>query len=72
MWDIGIFLPLIRNKFRYHKKFLLFGMAYIQVRFNNTSAETNDILIALLSELQYEGFEEVKDGLKCIYSTIFI
>lgn len=39
-------------------------MAYIEIRFNQPSEEAGDILIAMLSDLQYEGFEEEQNILK--------
>jgi len=39
-------------------------MVYIEVRFIQPSKEINDILIAMLSNLRYEGFEEETDALK--------
>ena len=39
-------------------------MAYIEIRFIEPSEETGNILIAMLSDLQYEGFEEEKNILK--------
>lgn len=47
-------------------------MTYIEITFLNTSKETGEILIALLSGLQYEGFEEEPDCLKAfIQKTLF-
>lgn len=44
--------------------FLIYLMAkYIQVKIDNTTAEQNEILIALLSENSYEGFEEGDNSL---------
>ena len=39
-------------------------MAYIEIRFIEPSEEARDILIAMLSDLQYEGFEEEENILK--------
>ena len=39
-------------------------MAYIEIRFTGITKETGEILVALLSELEYEGFEEMETGLK--------
>lgn len=39
-------------------------MLYAEVRFTGLSKETTEMLIAQLSELQYEGFEESEEGLK--------
>ena len=39
-------------------------MAYIEIRFIETSEEASNILVAMLSDLQYEGFEEEKNSLK--------
>jgi ribosomal protein L11 methyltransferase len=39
-------------------------MAYIEIRFIEPSEEASDILIAMLSDLQYEGFEEEENILK--------
>ena len=46
------------------KNIVLFNMAYIEIRFIEPSEEACDILIAMLSDLQYEGFEEEKNILK--------
>lgn len=37
---------------------------YIEIQFENVSTEQKEIVIALLSELNYEGFEESDDSLK--------
>lgn len=37
---------------------------YIQLTFANTTADQNEILIALLAEAKFEGFEEEKQNLK--------
>ena len=39
-------------------------MAYIEIRFIEPSEEARDILIAMLSDLHYEGFEEEENILK--------
>jgi ribosomal protein L11 methyltransferase len=39
-------------------------MAYIEIRFIEPSEEAGDILIAMLSDLRYEGFEEDQNILK--------
>jgi len=39
-------------------------MAYIEIRFIEPSEEASNILVAMLSDLQYEGFEEEKNSLK--------
>ncbi|HEX5154178.1 MAG TPA: 50S ribosomal protein L11 methyltransferase [Parafilimonas sp.] len=39
-------------------------MAYIEIRFIEPSEEAGDILIAMLSDLRYEGFEEEQNILK--------
>jgi ribosomal protein L11 methyltransferase len=39
-------------------------MAYIEIKFNNLSKETSEILIATLSDLNFEGFEEETNTLK--------
>jgi ribosomal protein L11 methyltransferase len=39
-------------------------MAYIEIKFNNLSKEISEILIATLSDLNYEGFEEETNTLK--------
>jgi ribosomal protein L11 methyltransferase len=39
-------------------------MAYIEIRFIEPSEKVADILIAMLSDLRYEGFEEEQDILK--------
>ena len=39
-------------------------MVYIEVKFENTSEELNNILVAVLSESHYEGFEEDQAYLK--------
>lgn len=46
-------------------------MTYIRVRFGNSLQEVNEILIALLSELEYEGFEEEKGALTAFISQSF-
>ena len=46
------------------KNIVLFNMAYIEIRFIEPSEEACDILIAMLSDLQYEGFEEEQNILK--------
>jgi ribosomal protein L11 methyltransferase len=38
-------------------------MDYVKVIFSNTQAETTEVLIALLSDIGYEGFEETKTEL---------
>ena len=45
---------------------------YIQIEFQNISQEQSDILIAQLSEIGFEGFEEEENKLKAfIVSTVF-
>src|SRR5215472_9419489 len=39
-------------------------MAYIEITFIESSEETSDILVAMLSDLQYEGFEQEANSLK--------
>ena len=39
-------------------------MSYIETSFIEVSSEVSEMLIALLSDLQYEGFEEEENGLK--------
>lgn len=39
-------------------------MSYKEVRFTSGSQEIREIIIAQLSELQYEGFEETDDGIR--------
>jgi len=39
-------------------------MAYLEIKFFFSSAETSNVLIALLSQLEYEGFEEETGVLK--------
>jgi ribosomal protein L11 methyltransferase len=39
-------------------------MAHIEVQFSNTTEEINNILVALLAESDYEGFEEETNGLR--------
>ncbi|MBA4168760.1 MAG: 50S ribosomal protein L11 methyltransferase, partial [Chitinophagaceae bacterium] len=41
-----------------------FIMAYMEVQFTGTTDETNSILIAILDESDYEGFEEEPGTLK--------
>jgi len=43
-------------------------MAYIEITFIQPSKETSDILIAMLNNLQYEGFEEETNALKAFIS----
>jgi ribosomal protein L11 methyltransferase len=43
-------------------------MAYIEIKFNNLSKEIIEILIATLSDLNYEGFEEDENVLKAFIS----
>ena len=43
-------------------------MAYVEIRFIEPSEETSNILIAILSDLQYEGFEEEQNILKAFIS----
>jgi ribosomal protein L11 methyltransferase len=42
---------------------------YIKVEFENLSDEQKEIIIALLTEMNYEGFEEVDDVLKAFISS---
>ncbi|MBV9961080.1 MAG: 50S ribosomal protein L11 methyltransferase [Parafilimonas sp.] len=44
-------------------------MPYIEIIFTESSKETTEILIALLSDLQYEGFEESSNQLKAFISS---
>ena len=44
-------------------------MPYNEITFIETSKESNDILVALLSNLQYEGFEETASSFKAFIST---
>lgn len=39
-------------------------MKYVQVRVNDTTSDQNEILIALLSDIGFEGFEEETNALK--------
>lgn len=43
-------------------------MAYIEITFMQLSGQTSDILIAMLHDLQYEGFEEEANVLKAFIS----
>jgi len=43
-------------------------MPYIEITFIETSKESNDILVALLSDSQYEGFEETASSFKAFIS----
>lgn len=43
-------------------------MPHIEIHFTGISNEIAEILIALLAEMQYEGFEESDDGLKAYIS----
>lgn len=43
-------------------------MSYIEISFTNLPEETSEILIALLSDLQYEGFEEEPGSLNAFIS----
>ena len=39
-------------------------MKYVQIQFTNQTTEQNDILIAMLADIGYEGFEENGNVLK--------
>lgn len=43
---------------------------YIQIEFPNISREKKDILIAILSDENYEGFEETEQGLKAFIPSL--
>ena len=45
-------------------------MPYIEVTFIETSKATSDILVAMLDNLQYEGFEETPGKLKAFISSL--
>jgi ribosomal protein L11 methyltransferase len=48
---------------------LFYNMGYIEILFIELRNETSEILIALLSQLQYEGFEENPNSLKAFISS---
>ncbi len=43
---------------------------YIQIEFTNINKELNDVLIAMLSDLNFEGFEENENSLKAFIKEI--
>ena len=45
-------------------------MFYLEINFIQPSQETSDILIAMLSDLQFEGFAETDYSLKAFISKL--